>query len=470
MKRRRALAGVLTTSPGTWRSSLAVVAPLLLLVCGVLGGGQGGLGDLLAQELALLLLALMAWGLWRGHLRWDGPKWVLALPALAIVLPLLQLLPVPPSLWALGDARSALLAQLQVAGVSPTHRLSLDPAATEYALYSLLPATALFLATLFMPARGRTLLMLVLVVLAVANVLLGMAQLEGGTASPLRFYRPTNADQAVGLFANRNHMAGFLAMVLPLVQVGTGRAVVERIGGRTVSPLLVVAGCALVVLVVVGIALTGSRAGVLLGAIAVLGSLPLALSGQGKRSGAKRVLVVALAFAIMLAMQYSLLGALHRMAAPTLEDGRLRYAVNTIQAAREYLPLGSGLGTFREVYPPFESAPGRYIVNHAHNDYAELLLEGGVPALVLIAVAWLAWTRQGLALWRDRKRDDEYGDREALLVRTTWFAASLALLHSFADFPLRTTAGMAAFAVLAAIAFSEPRLRRARVPSASPDA
>jgi O-antigen ligase len=453
-----------------WRSSLAVVAPLLLILCGLVGGGQGGLGDLLAQELALLLLALMALGLWRGHLRWDGPKWVLALPALALALPALQLLPVPAWFWALGDARAELLAQLRIAGVSPTHRISLDPAATEYALYSLLPATALFLATLLMPARGRKLLMLALIVLAIVDVLLGMAQLKSGTASALRFYRPTNADQAVGLFANRNHMAGFLAMVLPLLLVGTGRAVVERIGGRSVSPLLVVVGCLLVVLVVVGIALTGSRAGVLLGAIAVFGSLPLALSGGRTRAGAKRVLVVALAVAIVLAMQYSLLGALHRMGAPTLEDGRLRYAINTVHAAREYLPLGSGIGTFREVYPPFESAPGRYIVNHAHNDYAELLLEGSVLALLLIAAAWFAWARQGLVLWRDRKRDDEHGGREALLVRTAWLAASLALLHAFADFALRTTASMAAFAVLAAIAFSEPRQPLARAPSAKPRA
>ena len=75
-----------------------------------------------------------------------------------------------------------------------------------------------------------------------------------------------------------------------------------------------------------------------------------------------------------------------------------------------------------------------------------------------------------MVLWRDRMRDDEFGGRDAVLVRTAWFAASLALLHSFADFPLRTTAAMATFAVLAAIAFSEPRRSEARVPIANPHA
>lgn len=451
-----------------WRSTVVVGSALLLLVAGLVGGGQGGLGDLLAQELGLLLLAVMAMGAWLGHLRWEGPRWILALPALVLALPLLQLLPVPQWLWATGTARGELLMQLQVAGVAPMQRVSLAPAATEYALLSLLPSAALFLAALLMPMRGRKLLLLVLFVLAIANVFLGMAQMEGGTSSPLRFYRPTNADQAVGLFANRNHMAGFLAMALPLVLVATGRAVVERIGGRSVSPLLVVVGCVSVVLLVLGIALTGSRAGVLLGAIAILGSLPLALSGEGKGGAGKRVLVLALAVAIMLAMQYSLFGALQRMGAPSLEDGRLRYSLNTLQAARAYIPLGSGIGTFRDVYPPFETAPGRYIVNHAHNDYVELLLEGGALALVFMIAVISAWGRQGAALWRDRRREDEHGGRDALLVRTAWFAASLMLLHSVVDFPLRTTASAGAFAVLAAIAFSEPRRRRKRSSAPTP--
>jgi O-antigen ligase len=205
--------------------------------------------------------------------------------------------------------------------------------------------------------------------------------------------------------------------------------------------------------------LTGSRAGLLLAALAILGSLPLALTGEAKGGVGKRVLVLALAIGVMLAMQFSLLGALQRMGAPGLEDGRLRYSLNTLEAARAYLPFGSGLGTFRDVYPPFEATPGRYIVNHAHNDYAELLLEGGIPALLLAGGLLFAWGRQGLILWRQRGRDDEYGGREGLLVRTAWLAGSLTLLHSAVDFPLRTTAGMTEFAVLAAIAFAEPRRR-----------
>jgi O-antigen ligase len=297
---------------------------------------------------------------------------------------------------------------------------------------------------------------------------MGMAQLAGGTESPLRLYRPTNADQAVGFFANRNHMASLLVMCLPIALVWTGSAMVDRLGGRSISPFLVILGAGLVVALVVGIALTGSRAGFLLGFFAVLGSLPLALA-RGRHRGGSRILVAALGIAVMLVVQMSLLGALRRVEGPTQEDGRLQYTEHTLQAAKGYFPLGSGLGTFRRAYQPFEAAnPSRYIVNHAHNDYAELLLEGGLLGLVLIATGLVLWVQQGLRLFRGGMRREQFGESFGAISVTAWLGGSVAVVHSALDFPLRTTAAMTAFALLAGIAFGREghdrgqRTRRAR--------
>jgi hypothetical protein len=56
---------------------------------------------------------------------------------------------------------------------------------------------------------------------------------------------------------------------------------------------------------------------------------------------------------------------------------------------RDYPVTGAGFGTFREVFQTYvpAGAPARY--SHAHNDYLELLLDGGLGAGLL--VAWLAW-------------------------------------------------------------------------------
>jgi O-antigen ligase len=402
----------------------------------------------------------MAWERLHGRLGFSGAKWAPFLPLLALALPLFQLMPIPQGLWSMGSERGRLLAQLHVAGVQPSMKMSLDPAATESALWSLLPAVSVFLATLAMPKRGRKLMLALVLVLALANILLGMAQLSGGVESPLRLYRPTNFDQAVGFFANRNHMASLLVMCLPIALVWTGSAAVDRLGGRAISPLKVVLGAGAVVVLVVGVALTGSRAGVLLGLFAVLGSLPVALA-RGHHRGVRRVLVAALGLAVMLVVQMSLFGALNRAGGVTRDDGRLQYTLNTVEGARRYFPLGSGLGTFRRAYQPLEAAnPSRYIVNHAHDDYAELLLEGGLLAAALIVVGLLLWFQQGIRLLRSGVRREQFGDSFGALAVTAWLAGSVALMHSAMDFPLRTTAAMTVFGLLAGIAFSERGSRK----------
>jgi O-antigen ligase len=441
-----------------WRQRLLLAATIsVLVVGGLLGGGRGGPGDTAAQLVALLLLAwLAAMGL-SGELHWRAPIWVRCLPLLAVALPILQLLPIPEAIWSLGQARAELGRQLDVAGVNPVHVLSLDPSATESVFLGLLPAVAVYLSVLTFDRRARKWMLGAIFVLALLNICFGMAQLGQGRESPLRLYFPTNADQAVGLFANRNHLACLLAMCLPLAVCGTAWALVERLAGRRVSPFLVVAGCGFVMLLIVGITMTGSRAGLLLGMLAVLGSWPIAMSLR-RQKGPSRVLAMTLVLAVVLAIQFSMVGVLQRLEGDRQEDGRWEYARVTAQAAHAYAPLGSGLGTFRQAYQPFEAkhAPTNAIINHAHNDYLELWLEGGWLALLALGVGMLAWLARGWALLR---RSEEDGDAatQLLLARTAWLGATLGLVHSALDYPFRTTANLTVFAIFAAIAFSDWR-------------
>jgi hypothetical protein len=439
---------------------LAGLSCLILVIAGLGGGGHGGLGDLLAQQLGLALLALLLWQGVHGRIAWHARPWVRWLPALALALPLLQLIPIPMSLWTAGPARMELAAQMAQAGVLPRQVISLYPDATEAALWSLIPAVALFLATLALSRSGQRVALMVIAVLAVASVFMGMAQVNGGTHSPLRLYEHTNADQAVGFFANRNHFAGLLVMVLPMALGWTAWAVIERLAGRRLSIFLVLSGCSLVILLILGIALSHSRAGLVLGMLAILGTLPIVM-GLRRQRGTKRILGITLGIAVMLTVQFSLLGVLQRLEGPSVEDGRWRYTTTTFEAAAAYAPWGSGLGTFRQAYQPFEAkgTPTRYIVNHAHDDYVELCLEGGVPALLLLATGLFAWAWLGFRLWRTGFKPDDSDSLSRLLIRCAWWAASLGLLHSALDYPLRTTADMSVFAVLAAIAFSGSRAR-----------
>jgi len=421
----------------------------LIVFAGVVGGGVGGMGDAACQLFAIALAGTTFVAIWLRQARVRAPRWVCLLPALAVALPLLQLIPIPVGLWRMGPARSELAAQLKQAGIEPVHLISLNPAATEAALWFLLPGVASFLAALVLPVSRRRWLLAPIMLVVVANVLLGMAQLGDGVDSELRLYANTNRDQAVGFFANRNHMAGLLAMTMPLSIIITTWGMAKR----AISPLWIFTGGGLVVLSIVGVALTHSRAGVLLGMLAVLGGVPLALAA-GRSKGARRLLILTLGISLVLAIQFALVGLLGRTHDDPVEDGRWEYARVTAAAAADYLPLGSGLGTFRLAYQPFEAraTPTNKIVNHAHNDFIELWLEGGFAAAILIALVLAAWMVRGLQLFRLAADDVEAG--EFLLARSCWMASVLCLLHSALDYPLRHTATLVAFAALSGIAFA----------------
>jgi hypothetical protein len=87
--------------------------------------------------------------------------------------------------------------------------------------------------------------------------------------------------------------------------------------------------------------------------------------------------------------------------------------------------------------------------NHAHNDIAEISLEGGVigMALMIAFAAWLAL--QAKAVWRRPRADMRPID--ILLARAATIALVLVILHSFVDYPLRTDAMMAVFAFSCAL-------------------
>lgn len=431
------------------------VSTTLLASALLLGGGQGWLGDTACQLLALAAIGLAAW----RHLHDPGARWprVAWLAALPLLVPLLQLLPLPDVLWAGPDARAALAQDLAVAGVDAPSRMTLQPLATERALWWLLPAIALYLGGLQLGDRARRTLLAAVVAIALASVLLGLAQLAGGVDSALRFYRITNENEAVGFFANRNHYASLLAVALPLVIVGTGAWYRRRddFGARTMAG--VAAGVLMVALLILGLGMSGSRAGLLLGMLAVLLSLPIALTLRERRRGARRWLVAAVAVALVLIVQVALLGVLQRTDTDPLADSRMRYAAVTTAAAADHAPLGTGLGGFRAAFETGDPLPdGRTYINHAHDDYLELWLEAGwlaVPVVGLLAAAFVA---AGVRAWRRLAHAHADGRESSAVRAAVWVSLLLLALHSIVDYPLRTTALSAVAGLLAALLARPP--------------
>jgi len=429
--------------------------PFWLLTAGVvvagllLGGGQSSAASGLIQLLSLVLLAttVLAIGV--------PPRGVLApigLIVAIVLVPILQLIPLPPEIWTALPGRSLAASVYSQIGVGiPWLAVSLDPNATALAALSLLPPIAVFLATLRLGFRERRALTLLFVAVGILSVLLGLAQLKGGETSSLRFYPITNTQDSVGFFANRNHYASLLCCVIPFVVAwatglnDAGRR--ERVPGLIASALFYIA-------LVVGIAMARSRAGIFLGAFATVGSFILYSfnSAAAKAAGSRGRALVGLVVlcGIIAAFQFGFNGIVDRFASDPLADLRFTIADITIRAAQTFQPYGSGLGTFVPVYQMFETPDALVIsyINHAHDDWLELWLEGGWAALA-IAAAFVAWFGyRVVVIWRAPLVDKPL---DWALRRASTIAVLILMLHSGSDYPLRTTALMTLFAFCCAL-------------------
>ena len=131
--------------------------------------------------------------------------------------------------------------------------------------------------------------------------------------------------------------------------------------------------------------------------------------------------------------------------AGTSVQSREQILATTGKAIRDTMPLGSGLGSFVKVYRLYESpdtVTNEYVV-HAHNDYAELALELGLPGILLILAFLWWWAAAVQAAWRM--------PAGSAYARAASIASAAVLIHSLVDFPLRTAAISACFAMCMAL-------------------
>jgi hypothetical protein len=425
----------------------------------MLFGGAGGYGwsDAVVQIAALPLLA---WALFKLAPPQLGPggRWAIGLLCAMLAWPLLQLIPLPPSLWSGLPGRAEIASAYEAAGITlPWLPISLYPRATWFALLSLVPATAVFLAMLSLEQRSRRILILLMFIVVFASAVLDLLQVVGGEGSPLRFYEFTNPDRAVGFFANGNHNAAFLYSAIPFATAWAIGLVRDRRWNRAVGLALLML---LILTIIMGISLTRSRAGMGLLFVAGLSGLLLAWRHDRGQSGRRllRITIGANLVALLLAFQFGFVGFMQRVEqSGSFEDIRWPAAQVTARAAIANLPFGSGFGTFVPIYEKFapRTLLNDRLLNHAHDDWLELWLTGGFPAIVL-AAGFLAWfAASTFRVWSGSRPEAPVLD--LALAQAASIVIVLLLLHSVVDYPLRMVALSVLFAI--ACAYLIPRRR-----------
>lgn len=416
------------------------IAPFLLLACLLLGGSSaaGLLANLLLQ---LAAIPLIGWALWR--LLQDGlPAQIrvpLALLALFLVVALLQLVPMPPAIWAALPGRNSVAEGYRLLGLPlPWLPLTLSPAGAVAAILWLLPAFAAFLLVVVLGAfRGRWIASAIVAVTLV-SIALGAVQVLSGPSAYL--YAKTNYGVGTGFFSNPNHLATLILTCIPFLGA-LYVTLLRRASTRNASAvrLLVTAGYAVIL---VGILINGSLAGIGLAVPATLGTL---LVFGRQRPALRRIMMGGMVVASIAALLVIVIGPfgnnLIGEQKANAEGSRQVVFANSFRAAGSYFPVGSGTATFQPVYRTMEplSVINTTYRNHVHNDWLELLLETGLAGICVAALFLVWWGSRIRTIWRAEEPDR--------FAQAAVIATAVILLHSLVDYPLRTAAISSIFAI-----------------------
>jgi O-antigen ligase len=390
-------------------------------------------------------------------------RWLDALLALCLVVAACQLVPLPSGVHDLltpnGTAVSRAVA-LGAQAPAPRAPTSIDPESTAWAVALGAAYIALFWCAREIFAFGgvrKTVRAISMVGLAL-TVLVAVQR----TTSPKLLYwrwQPLSAGAApYGPFVNRNALAAWLAMAIPLAigyVIARRQSDPERERGFAAAvaaidaTTLLLAGSAC--LMMVGLLGSLSRSGIFAAGIGLTTFIVLsqarATSGRAAAGVAASVIAV-----VAIASMYANLGALAVRMQETTELGEWGRPViwrDTVAMIRDFPLTGVGAGAFKRGMLVYQEGSRQFFFNHAHNEYLQLVAEGGlllaVPAALAVVAAVIAIAARLRA------------DHSAVFwIRIGAIAGLIAVaIQSIFDTSLRTPADGVLFAVVAAIALHE---------------
>jgi O-antigen ligase len=367
--------------------------------------------------------------------------------------------------------------------LSPARALSLDPYSTRLFLVQIIGLVIYFLATLVFtdtPRRLRTIVRTI-IIFGFLLAMFGLTQSFTTDGTRVYWFRQLAQSTAFGPFINRHHFAGYMELVIamPLGLLFSGS--IESYKRPIYAFVAMMMGVALI--------MTNSRGGIISLGAEIL--FLVVVAGPGLRRGERRprgqrirsaLLRAGLAFgliAVLIGGTIAVGGSdvfTRLLGTPNADDpttGRAHFWSVTLDVIKAYPVVGSGLGSFSVIYTRYDSRNGFYRLEQAHNDYLQVLADGGIVGGILGLAFLIILFGKGFAR---RETDDKFRRGVATGALAGCFAV---LIHSFFDFTLHTTSNALLFLILAALATQDGRVnhgahhrgphRRRRSRSAEPE-
>jgi O-antigen ligase len=347
---------------------------------------------------------------------------------------------------------------------TPTHPISIGPALTATALSAAI-ALSLFLLGL-LRAIDRSDLALIIRGLAIVGAALTLVAIAQKGMSAQRIYGlwlPLEPASPYGPFVNRNHFAGWMLMVMPLTigyliarvtqgmrHVGRGwRSRIVWFSSSEASETILIAFA--VFLMALGLTMSTSRSGTLglIGALAI--SAWFVVRRRTASISRRGVLTTYFIFVMVIAIGWA---GVDRLAArfgegdPVTIGNRTIIWSDTLTIAKDFPFFGTGLNTYGVSTLFYQTVMPETHLAQAHNDYLQLMAEGG--ALVGVPVLFAVVVLVRLIRKRFRQVPSESTDYWIRIGAVTGITAIA--LQEIADFSLQMPGNAVVFVVVLAIA------------------
>ena len=383
---------------------------------------------------------LVGFVLFSARFEWRRVKPIAILLGLTILLVALQLLPLPPAVWTALPGRDLLIQAAEVSGQpQPWRPISISPGATANALGSLVVPAVVLLLCAQLSREQQWHIAAVLLALVFGGCILALLQFSGASfANPFINYQ---VGLVSGNFANRNHFALFVALGCLIAPVWGFR-------GERNSRWKSVAALALLPFFLLVIFATGSRAGTLLAILAIVAGFLMVRANAIRelralpRWASVTIFIASVSVVIGAVVLSLFLGravAINRaLDLEVAEDLRSKAFPTLVDMIGRYFPAGTGFGTFDPVYrigEPDALLQPLYF-NHAHNDWLEVLLNGGLAGAVLLGGVLVWVVTASIMAWRRSEQGNG-------LAWTGAIGLLLVMLASIPDYPARTPMIMA---------------------------
>ncbi len=305
-----------------------------------------------------------------------------------------------------------------------------------------------------------------------------------GTDSIYGFYRPRMGGTIFGPFSNRNHFAAYMNMMLGLTLAllplrnrssnaygpSSWRETISRLSIKEVNQTILLGFCGVIIGSAVFLSLSRGAITSLAAALGILGIFMTAqLRGIHPRRliGTMALFIAAMVVWLEWQAVADRIGSMRILAMEPLSGSRFAASIATLRMGGAFLFTGCGFGCFQHAFPIFQTQRlqvGRFL--HAHNDYAQLLAEGGIPGAALAVLVFVMLAR---TVW---KKLPAASDHARFFIAGLTVSMAAIAVHSLVDFSLHKPGNAFLFAALcgmAVAAVSLPRRSGRPAPAHGPD-